>query len=315
MVVNRRLTVIGHILLLLLVLMSFAARAHAACTVQERGAVLFAPAVNRILVPLTINGTNTNVVLDTGAARSLVTPEAVRRLGLASDEWIATTMRGVGGIVEHSDADPRSLALGDVPLHRHTVTHDTSLMVGEMPGYAPPGLVVGGLLGRDLLSQFDLQFDMPTHHLTLYDVRECSGHFVPWTGSYAALPAETPMTKAMIVPIMVDGQRLRALLDTGATSSVILAPGMFRLGLTQEMIEHDPGGAAHGLGPHAPEMHRHMFSSLQVGPGLERNPTIWVARQRVVPIVDALLGADWLLAQRRVWISFTTGQVFFQHEP
>jgi len=29
--------------------------------------------------------------------------------------------------------------------------------------------------------------------------------------------------------------------------------------------------------------------------------------------VDALLGADWLLAQRRVWISFTTGQVFFQH--
>lgn len=307
---NLRLAAIGQILVL--VLMSFAASAHAACTVQERGAVLFAAAINRILVPLTINGINANFVLDTGAARSLVTPGAVRRLGLASDEWIATFMRGVGGIVEHSDADPRSLALGDVPLHRQTITHDTSLMVGEMPGYAPPGLVVDGLLGRDLLSQFDLQFDMTDHRLTLYDVRGCNGRFVPWTASYAVLPAAMPITKAMIVPIMVDGKRLRALLDTGATSSVILAPGMFRLGLTPEMIEHDPGGLAHGVGPHAPEMHRHVFSSLQVGPGLERNPTIWVAHQRVVPIVDALLGADWLLAQRRVWISFATAQVFFE---
>lgn len=311
MVLNLRRAATGCILLLLLLLMSFVVGAHAACTVQERGTVLFAPVGNRILVPLTINGKNANVVLDTGAARSLVTPEAVRRLGLASDEWIATTLRGIGGIVEHPNADPSSLALGGVPLHRHTVTHDTSLTVGEMPGFAPTGLVVDGLLGRDLLSPFDLQFDMPTHRLTLYDVRDCSGRFVPWKGNYAVLPAEMPIRKAMVVPMMVDGQRLRALLDTGATSSVILAPGMFRLGLTPEMLAHDPGAAVHGVGPHAREMHRHMFRSWQVGPGLQRDPTIWVAPERVVPIVDALLGADWLLAQRRVWISFATGQVLF----
>jgi hypothetical protein len=309
LVVNLRLPAICRILLLLT---SFAAGAHAACMVQQRGAVSFAPVANHILVPLTINGINANVVLDTGAARSLVTPEAVRRLGLASDEWVATTMRGVGGIVEHPNADPHSLALGDLPLHRHTVTHDTSLTVGEMPGFAPPGLVVDGLVGRDLLSPFDLQFDIPTHRLTLYDVHNCAGRFVPWSGNYAVLQAEMPMTKAMVVPVIVDGQRLRALLDTGATSSVILAPGMFRLGLTPEMVVHDPGAVAHGIGPHAPEMHKHMFSSWQVGPGLERNPTIWVAHVRVVPIVDALLGADWLLSQRRVWISFATGQVFFE---
>jgi Aspartyl protease len=310
LVVNRRLATLSRIVLLLVTL--FAAGARAACTVQERGAVTFAPVANRILVPLTINGIDATFVLDTGAARSLVTPEAVRGLGLASDEWIATTMRGVGGIVEHPNADPRSLALGGVPLHRHTVTHDTSLTVGEMPGFAPPGLVVDGLLGRDLLSLFDLQFDIAAHRLTIYDVHECSGRFVPWNGNYVALPAEMPMTKALVVPVIIDGQRLRALLDTGATSSLILAPGMFRLGLTPEMVAHDPGGTAHGIGPHAPQMHRHRFSSWLVGPESEPNPTMWVAQLRVVPIVDALLGAEWLLAQRRVWISFTTGQVFFQ---
>jgi Aspartyl protease len=308
LVVTFRLAARGCIVLLMVML--FAAGARAACTVQERGAVTFAPVANRILVPLTINGIDATFVLDTGAARSLVTPEAVRLLGLASDEWIATTMRGVGGIVEHPNADPRSLAVGGVPLHRRTVTHDTSLTVGEMPGFAPPGLVVDGLLGRDLLSLFDLQFDITAHRLTVYDVRECSGRFLPWSGNYVALQAEMPMTKAMVVPIIIDGHRLRALLDTGATSSLILAPGMFRLGLTPEMVVHDPGAAAHGIGPQAPEMHRHRFSSWQIGPESERNPTMWVAQVRVVPIVDALLGADWLLAQRRVWISFTTGQVF-----
>jgi len=308
--VKLRLALLGAILLLQT---GFTVGAHAACTVEKRGAVSFAPVGNRILVPLTINGINANVVLDTGAERSLVTPEAVRRLGLASDEWVATTMRGVSGIVEHPNADPHSLALGEVPLHRQTVTHDISLLVAEMPGSLPPGLVVDGLLGRDLLSSFDLEFDIRAHQLTLYDVRECSGEFVPWTGGFATLPAIMPTTKAMIVPITIDGQRLRALLDTGATSLLILAPGMFRLGLTPATIAHDPGAVTRGIGPMAPEIHRHRFSTWQVGPELERNPTFWVSQARVVPIVDALLGADWLLAQRRVWISFTTGQVFFQH--
>jgi hypothetical protein len=310
LVVNPGLGALGRVVLLLLV--SFAPTARAGCTIQERGAVTFAPVGNRILVPLTINGINASFVLDTGAARSLVTPDAVHQLGLASDEWIATTMRGVGGIVEHPNADPRSLALGGVPLHRHTVTHDTSLTVGEMPGFAPPGLVVDGLLGRDLLALFDLQFDIAAHHLTIYDVRECSGRFVPWSGNFTALQAEMPMSNALVVPMMVDGHGLRALLDTGATSSLILAPGMFRLGLTPGIIAHDPGAAAHGVGPHAPEMHKHKFSSWQIGPESQRDPTMWVAQVRVVPIVDALLGADWLLAQQRVWISFTTGQVFFE---
>jgi Aspartyl protease len=315
LVVNFRPAALSRIVLLLLlvvVLMLSAPGARAACTIEERGTVMFAPVANRILVPLTINDIDATFVLDTGAARSLVTPEAARRLGLASDEWIATTMRGVGGIVEHPNADPRSLALGGVPLHRRTVTHDTSLTVGEMPGFAPPGLVVDGLLGRDLLSLFDLQFDIGAHRLTIYDVSGCSGRFVPWNSNFVALPAEMPMTKAMVVPMSVDGHGLRALLDTGATSSLILAPGMFRLGLTPEIVAHDPGGAAHGIGPQAPQMHRHRFSSWQVGPELEPNPTMWVAQVRVAPIVDALLGADWLLAQRRVWISFTTGQVFFE---
>jgi hypothetical protein len=38
-------------------------------------------------------------------------------------------------------------------------------------------------------------------------------------------------------------------------------------------------------------------------------PELWVAPVHLVPIVDMLLGADWLLS-RRLWVSFATRQLF-----
>jgi hypothetical protein len=56
-------------------------------------------------------------------------------------------------------------------------------------------------------------------------------------------------------------------------------------------------------------MHLHRFGELHVGMDTTRDPMLWVAPVHVVPIVDMLLGADWLRS-RRVWISFATKQIF-----
>ncbi|HVC58793.1 MAG TPA: retroviral-like aspartic protease family protein [Acetobacteraceae bacterium] len=284
--------------------------AHAACELQERAAVSFTLINGHLLVPLTVNGIAASFVLDTGAERSLVTPAAVRRLDLALDQWVGTTMRGVGGVVEHQNADPRSLSLGGVALRRRTITHDTSLTVGALPEPGA-GAPIDGLLGRDFLSVFDLQFDMAAHRLTLFHVQGCRGRFLPWTQPYAVVPADTPMVHALILPITLDAHRLTALLDTGASESMVTLPGMIRLGLTPALLAGDPAATVRGIGRQAPEMRRHRFASLQIGSETLRNPVLWVAPVRVVPIVDALLGADWLAMQRRVWISFAASQVFF----
>jgi predicted aspartyl protease len=296
--------------ILLAVLLGWQGTARAACEIHARAEVPFTLTGGHLLVPLTVNGNAATFVLDTGAERSLVTPDAVRRLDLVSDQWVGTTMRGVGGVVEHQNADPRSLTLGGVALRRHTITHDTSLTVGALPEMGAGG-TVEGLLGRDFLSVFDLQLDMTEHRLTLYDVKGCSGRFLPWTQPYSAIAVATPMTHALVLPITLDGQLLSALLDTGASASIVTLPGMIRLGLTQEALAGDAGGVARGIGRGAPQMHRHRFASLQIGNETLRNPVLWVARVRVVPIVDALIGADWLALQQRVWLSFATSQVFF----
>ena len=171
------------------------------------------------------------------------------------------------------------------------------------------GRPLAGLLGRDFLSPFDLDIDLPAHRMTLYDVQGCGDLFLPWSAPYAAIPATTPMGAALVVQVLVDAQPLRALIDTGASSSLITASGMYRLGLTREALARDPGANGSGhrtcAGADAPASVRRSA----VGPDASRNPSLWVASVHVVPIVDMLLGADWLRS-RHVWLSFATKQLF-----
>ena len=260
-----------------------------------------------ILVEAEINARPARMVLDTGAQRSVVTPAAVARLGLALDEWVATTMRGVGGIERRRNALPRSLSLGGVRLARRTTTADTSLTVATLPSDTAAGRPIDGLLGRDYLALFDLALDMQDRSVALFDTAGCAGAFLP--PPYVALPAQNPADTALLVQIELDGVPLRALLDTGASRTTIGAPGIARLGLTAERLAGDPARSLTGLGANTVSAHAHRFARLRVGPDVTEQPTLTIAPIRIVPTADALLGADWL-AGRRVWISFTTRQVF-----
>ena len=262
-----------------------------------------------ITVPVEVNGITATFILDTGAQRSVVTDAAVRRLDLARDRWVGTTMRGVGGIDRRANADPRSISLGGVPLVRRTLSHDTSLTVAVLPRTLIGDQSIDGLLGRDFLSLFDLDLDVPSHRLTLYRVTGCTGRFLPWTGGYAAIPITMPTGQAILVPVTLDGRNLRAMLDSGASSSVLAAAGMFKLGLDQASLSGDPSDTISGLGSRMLIVHRHRFRSLTVGGQTIESPALWVEPIRLSPIVDMLLGADWL-ANRRVWISYATSQLF-----
>jgi hypothetical protein len=283
--------------------------AWAGCVVQPRATVGLQVVEGMWLVPVMVNGIEGTFILDTGAARSVVTREATHHLNLARDRWVGTTMSGVGGVERLPNANPETLTLGGVPLVRNTLSRDTSLTVGTLPHKRAAGRLVDGLLGRDFLSVFDLVVDMPARRATLVTVSGCAGRFVPWQEPYVAIAADNPMESALVLPVVLDGVRLRALLDTGAGSTLIAAPGMSRLGLTLAHLENDPRQDVSGLGPHTVVMHRHAFTGLLVGTQTTANPIYWVAPVRLTPIVDMLLGADWF-AGKLVWISFATKQVF-----
>lgn len=300
-----------QIRLCIVMLLAALASAHAACRVTPRTTVPVDLGNGNLLVSVQVNGTPATFILDTGAERTLMGEDVVRRLGLARDSWVASTVLGIGGYEERPNALPRSLQLGGVTLRRHTLLEDSSVTVGPLPVTEIAGHPIAGLLGRDFVSPFDLDINLPAHELTLYEVSGCTTGFLPWRTAYASVAATTPVGAALVIPVSIDGQPLHALIDTGASSSLVAAPGMARLGLTPALLARDPGGNGSGIGPAPVFMRRHRFETLSVGPDTTASPQLWVSAIHVVPIVDMLLGADWLRT-RHVWLSFATRQIFVE---
>jgi hypothetical protein len=299
-------------ILLLLSALIVPVAANAACAVDARATVSLRIIGGSIFVPVEVNGHTASFILDTGAERSLMTRDATQRLDVARDQWVGTAMVGVGGgNAGLPNADPRSLTLGGVPLVRRTLSHDTSLTVAVLPRTHAGNQIIDGLLGRDYLSLFDLDLDMPSRTLTLYQVHDCAGRFLPWHDAYATVPVSIlDRGKAVLLSVMVDGTPLRAMLDSGADSSLLGKPGIFHLGLTQDSWASDPAVQVAGIGPRPVTMHRHRFRSLRVGNQTIESPEIWVQSEPLpFPILDMILGVDWLAGQR-IWISFATRQLF-----
>jgi hypothetical protein len=296
-------------ILLLVSLLLVPGIAGAACMVNATATIPLDVANNAIILPVQVNGLAASFILDTGAQRSVVTGEAVQRLGIARDQWVGTTMSGVGGIDRRANADPRSFSLGGVKLVRHTLSHDTSLTVAVIPRTRVGDHVIDGLLGRDYLSVFDLDLDVPGRRLTLYQVQGCTGRFLPWSGGYTAIPVAVPAEQAIMVGVTLDGTPLRALLDSGSGASLLTAAGIARMGLTPAAMAADPAETASGLGPHLVTLRRHRFRLLRVGAENLTAPTLWVAPVQLPLFSDMLLGADWLTGHR-VWVSYATKQAF-----
>jgi hypothetical protein len=281
----------------------------AACEVKQQAMVPLDIVGSTVLVPVTVNGIVGSFVLDTGASLTIVTPDAVRHFNLALDEWTSTTMRGVGGLERRRNADPRSIELGGVALHRKSLAKDATLRVATLSRTDFADHHIDGLLGRDFLSAFDLDLNLPGLQLRLYDVHGCSGRFLPWPEPYLSVPAENPTESALVVPVELDGVPLHALLDSGASQTLVAAPGMARLGLGIDRLQNDPNQIVSGMGPHTVTVWQHQFRAMRIGGETVPAPHFLVAPIELNPITDMLLGADWLKG-RRVWISYATNQLF-----
>ena len=289
---------------LLLWLVLAAPTAQAGCQVTARATVPLARAAGLFLVPVEINGTTAQFLLDTGAERSVVGLQAAERLNLARDEWVSTDINGAGGEDRRRLGRPATLTLGGIALRRHTVAADNSLVVGPIPEHVG-GQPIAGLLGQDFLSAFDLDLDPANDRLALYSVAGCSGRFLPWAGRYQALAAWRPVRNILALPVHIDGAALEAELDSGAQVSMITLPGMLSLGL------RNPAGPdlVEGFGPGRLAASSRRFNQVQVGSLPPSSAVLAVAPIRTMRSLGALLGADWL-SSRRVWISWATDQVF-----
>lgn len=272
------------------------------CTLERKADLPLRNVRNFMLAPVSLNGRAALFVVDTGAEASTLTPQAAHLLQLPRDPQHTSVLLGISGPVRADTVLLHQFAVGDV------VRTDQSIGLGEMPGFPGQRPIVAGLLGTDVLSQFEVELDLPAGRMSLYVAHGCA-RFDPWPDAIAVPIARTRSGLAF-VDVLVDGVTVRALLDTGARTTLLAREAAATLGVTAAALAHDPQRTGRGIGLGGIEFRQHRFAELGLPGALAHDMRVDIADLRL-PGVAMLLGADYL-GPRRLWISYATGRLFLR---
>jgi hypothetical protein len=287
------------------------APALAACRLTKVAQMPLVALGDHYAVMVKINDGVRPMIVDTGAAATTLKESAVDQLGLKRDPSLAHAQpllgRGQTEAETLPNAVPSVLAFG-VLAYR-----DRSTFVGKMDDGNAPERDSIGLLGDDILSQFDVDLDFPSRRLTLYRAADCYGTFAPWTGDYAATPFLHDDTK-ITIDVVLNEERTRAMVDTGAVVSFVSRSASVLWDASDSQFSKTIGHVGTPLNDRtALAVKTFVFDRTRIGneifpPG--ETPIIDVD----VPMASAVVGLDYWRT-RRVWISYPTKWMFLSDKP
>jgi len=262
----------------------------------------------QLAVPVGINGQATALLLDTGAEKSFLTEATVERLRLPRDARFNTAIIGMGGGSARVDASVDHMQIGgaSLPVDRISVNS----LDGRMR--------FDGLIGLDLLRDFDLDLDTPQRMLTLYRVRSCERADPPWDVPALPIAGISTTTRWLKLPFEIDGVVGSAVLDTGATGTMINPRLARRLGLTEEAMANDRSLQLAVAAGEATPARVHRFRTLRIGPATIHDVALVVLTKEPPTLGggrnfgDGVIGMDFV-GTRRVWFSFGTDRLFVSH--
>jgi predicted aspartyl protease len=277
---------------------------YASCGVRPRLAIPVRMQGDVPLIQATVKGTPATFVLDTGSVSVALTQNALIRFGLATDPKVMVTAAGVGGTSRTSAGRLEDLRIGDLPVPDHHVS-----VLPASSGISDIG--IDGLFGASILSVFELDLDLPRRTVTLYAGRLCAGTAAPpWIANAVTIPATRSGSGRFFIPAVLDGRPVNALLDTGASVSMLSADIAASLGATPAVLAADRQATLAGTGPSLVKAAVHRFGRLVLAGQTYTNP-VFVVAQRPDPSVDMIIGADWL-AHHRLWLSYARKLVFVE---
>jgi predicted aspartyl protease len=273
------------------------------CRVERQAALPLIGGWRSMLVAAEIDGAPVTMIVDTGAQWTAITPQTVKRLKLPADPWNGGLHRGVGSFSNSVNAIAGSFRIGGMAFENRSLSVAPFYLGAEV---SPP---FAGLLGADFLYRFDLDIDFPHRMLTLYHNHGCRAGVPPWGGvRIVAIPLVKSATNRLNLAASVDGHPFRAILDTGATKTLITRPNALRTGVTPEMLDRDPAFRSRVVGNEAVMLRRHVFGDVQIGPERLKRRALAVGGT-MLGGGDMLLGLDYL-GSRRVWVSYALRQMF-----
>lgn len=266
----------------------------------------------RPIVHVQINGKDAAFTADSGAWYSMISPGSAAELGLKLvDLPPGYFNRGIGGDFAPKLTTVDRFTIAGVPVPR----------VQFLVGGSEVGSV--GLLGQNVLALADTEFDLANGMIKLMRSRGCEKadltYWAPAGSSYSllkteAMPAERPH---IVGSITINGVKLRALFDTGASTSFLSLRAAERVGLKPDGPGVTPAGMSGGLGRRFVKTWIGPVASIKIGDEETRNTRLRFGGDDFADI-DMLIGADFFLSHHVYWsnnlhkmyFTFNGGHVF-----
>jgi predicted aspartyl protease len=272
-----------------------------------------------------INGQKIDVLLDTGMTLregALLERAAARRLGIPITRNLSRTAAGIGGEAALSMAVIDEFRIGGAKRHAWDV----------IVGGADHGHKGTFIIGNQFFAKVELEFDLPRNVVRLFRSEGCRGRSLAYwafaSGRAAeSLPIWVSDAGHVTVEVAINDTSVRAVIDSGAWTSLVESSVAARIGVTPESSGTKPGPCGLGVGKQRLETWVGEFATFEIGGEKISNPKLYFAdMRRDLPTVaslffsvekyetpEMLLGADFLRSHR-VLISRPLGRMFFTYE-
>jgi tetratricopeptide (TPR) repeat protein/predicted aspartyl protease len=269
----------------------------------------------RALLPAKINGHDVQFVVDSGASYSFISPANADKfkLPLRPLPW-SISVTSNNGDIDAAVGDVDVLTLADKPI-RH---------IDFIVGGGEAGAGSAGLIGQNVLGQWDVEYDLAKGAIRLWAPKGCSDrdNMVYWSATipYSVIDiahGDGRLDNQTKGKVYVNGVRLTAIFDTGADRSVMTRAAAARAGIRP----NDPGVVAAGYTVGAGRRILHTWiapiRSFKIG-GEEAHNTKILFSEIEPTGADMLIGMDFFLAhhvfvangQHKLYVTYNGGPVF-----
>jgi predicted aspartyl protease len=264
--------------------------------------------IGRIMAPVWLNGQGPFLfIVDTGANRTVLSPETARRLGIDVNGAARALVHGVTGSESAPLARVRELRAGRI------VRRDVNMPVVSSRVHA----AADGMLGADNLAGTRLTVDFRRNRIDIID----AGPSAPVSRGAMSMPAEMRFGLLPLVRGKVGGVEIGAVLDTGAERSI--GNGALRAALAAQRENIRENGETLVFGAVGPNVMADVVwvPRLRIGSGdISRLPILFADTHvfrmwRLEATPSLLLGMDVIGQLDAITIDYRRNRVWFTARP
>jgi hypothetical protein len=232
---------------------------------------------DRVTIPVSISGVEKQFLFDTGGFFTQISPALVDELKLKKSEAYGLSSPVYGTSSQGSVFIP-DFAIG--PLHGENYRIPIS-----------PFREFDGIFSPVAFEAVDFEMDFSARKLGMFSNDHCDGKVVYWPSkAFGVVPFTVDHDQHIMVPVIIDGHEAKAMIDTGADTSLILLNKA-----TEKVFDLHPDSPDMMIVGHVGNNQNqltfsHSFKSLSFGNVVVSNPHIQiytdVAGGSVIPRFD-----------------------------